>query len=1427
MDCALGKYKNHDGDAACSECAEHTHTENMASSSSVACLYCGAHSTWTALGTDRMQCECDAGYAGTATTSAQAGALNVSTQCTPCEANTYKEDRGNGGCDRCVYGTFSASEAAASADTCVPCSRHTYGLGAASCFDCAVGTPWQPELWTHLYAAGTLLPPAGVYCAAFCALFPTPPGLRFSGDCALRDVDECRTGMADCDQHAHCKNLSPLVDPARAPYSCRCDPHYFVVKTHGTGCERSGIEFTLFVVGNRDYDSVVGADSPSSDVATMSVLCSALAELLVAGGYTKAGGNGGPTPSAMQQLLLEGITEYPAEFVREVVAGRHAGRGLWRMKLRLAMSWANVPALVRSTFMYNGTEIQRALGVLVPGGTGAGEAYAVPVQSMCANDRARSCVRDGDCLRGAACLHDRADAQIDVRTAGGSGTPIQTVSAGMQLLSVKYDSRQSAWLARVRYNTDNAGVADVLYLSHVAAQPPTADELASFRSDEFPCLPPGPGAFQQLRDDSVCCLPRFASLYTPTQAFAELLAGNRTGEQMLPDSIRACGATRMPPQTHTIDLVTAADYVTGPFARMARSHASLDTTVHTRGYRDVLLVLDAEDMRNFGGIEQAISGGYRLRFLVGMAQLRGLHSDRLSVAFSHTEVTTDVTQTYTFATSAQSDATFVKDVNINLMQVRNELDGSFVKFARVQLTLPQSHAHPDTMATIHTSSARAVVAFSRETAPRATYPCVDTYSGARGARIDEMLRAQQRCAIQAHVCVEQGGAGSVYYTFPLADDAWTQDDLIAGRAALAHNLYLDFMLSVQDRATGQMVSTRVQTSTPIQQGAVASLCDQPQIRNAIKDLLEIDLFLGLTDSADSSAFNTDLVQSLDVTRAPAAAAHMGQPLSSRKANILTMLIKADPVLFEQDSYQQSAVEVEDMFTIHFLDTGKKAQVEALVAADAAFKQVVETSALARLRLEPTDALLMLCPIHATRGVFGCVTRIDVQGRRLATDTYAIVDIAPNGPSNRTETFERAARWTQAHLGESVFAANLGASHAKAMAERFSLNNRYRRGFMISPTIPWRQTDMHDHTVASLLDIAQYSITAVMITIGQRHALLTATPNIVQRRRALLSDAVAAPEAGERPAQATVTREITGIDSNDAVSAAVCLYLAGTCRMFEVQMLLAAQEYCLEEHDLIAWTERTVGPVLRGAGHGTVAASRVTSVIRPRFLEVCRPLAPAGRRMLLAGSGRQPVSFNVVLSGGAVLNIQPDHTAMQKLGVFSFRAQTSRDASVAAEYICEDGICSSTHTDLAAVGPTVRARKDLATSTQNSIPTSSVHSASTDNTAASFPVAVLFAGGVAILALAGCVIFYAAHGNSTPQTAYNPPVNTHQTAYSMHQAYTIQHTYTMHDPDTIHDPYGMHAPCPTHDTPQQTIQYVHPHTTPAQTQQNTQFRNSTL
>ena len=515
-------------------------------------------------------------------------------------------------------------------------------------------TEFNPALWTGIFAPGTEFPPRGFYCASYCDdTFDDTRGWEMltSGGCQYTDIDECIRGLSLCDFNAYCDNhaIASYDDTDDEGYSCRCDPDFFLTAAGGLGCTNNGVDIVLTVAGRKNFDP---ATHTELDRDAINVLRNAFLELLVNESYT----------TLDTDVLEEACIDYPPELAGVAAEAPFTGRSLWKLHVRIPSTKLNLAKLADGAVLHEYGPIGE---IFDDASTPDAALHRMHTRNVCADDRARTCTTAGDCLNGAACQTGVPDIEVKVLSAGGSLAPIEVAASGMDLVSVEYDIIETGWWARLRYDNTVPNTINVLYLPHIT-YPVDNEEVATFRHDEFACMPLGTGEFQQRRENTVCCLETLFADYTTTAAFEGYL--NDTS-RALGAALPECAGDNTFPENTTQELLDGTlDFVTGPFARMTRSYARLDT-VATRGYQDVIVFLAEEDMRKLAGIESAAVGGYRLRFFIGMAHLQPLPLTHLHASFSHTEVTTEITENYVFTTSSATEFTFVRHINVDLIQV--------------------------------------------------------------------------------------------------------------------------------------------------------------------------------------------------------------------------------------------------------------------------------------------------------------------------------------------------------------------------------------------------------------------------------------------------------------------------------------------------------------------------------------------------------------------------------------------------------------------------------------------------------------------------------------------------------------------------------------------------------------------------------------
>ena len=445
----------------------------------------------------------------------------------------------------------------------------------------------------------------------------------------------------------------------------------------------------------------------------------------------------------------------------------------------------------------------------------------------------------------------------------------------------------------------------------------------------------------------MCCLDRFYQQYTTTTAFREYISDGTLPLQTAITKQASCAQLNSPPTNYTQTLLDGTlDFVNGSFARMVRSYSRIDTTP-TCGYQDILLFLALEDVQILAAVNTKLvtptgDAGDRLRFFVGMAHIKTLWSDRLAVTSSQVEINADITTAYVYTTKTSTDFTFIRDVSVQLREVRHVgalANASTAKFATITVIVPETLTSTDIINIIPPLALQVSVGYTSNVVSGTVYPCTQTYTGAAKTAIDTMLEAQQSFALQDPICRAQGPVpvgpgGSIQFTFPLADSTWSEEGL-AANVQLRKSLFIDFMVSATD-SNGKQLITKLQTSTVLQRTSILSMCTDVAIVASIEEVLTVDVFLGLVGEDDQ--YEDTLVQNLDVTR-QTAPANMRRDISSKSSNVMTMLIKGNAGMFDEPYAEDYTLAVEDMFTLHFLSKDKLAIVQALIDSGEAFRQV--------------------------------------------------------------------------------------------------------------------------------------------------------------------------------------------------------------------------------------------------------------------------------------------------------------------------------------------------------------------------------------------------------------------------------------------------------------------------------------------------------
>jgi len=285
-----------------------------------------------------------------------------------------------------------------------------------------------------------------------------------------------------------------------------------------------------------------------------------------------------------------------------------------------------------------------------------------------------------------------------------------------------------------------------------------------------------------------------------------------------------------------------------------------------------------------------------------------------------------------------------------------------------------------------------------------------------------------------------------------------------------------------------------------------------------------------------------------------------------------------------------------------------------------------------MRMEPTDFLLEICPLTAIPDHYGCVGRREVHARRENEATFSAVRIAPNKTESAEERGAKAGKWLQNIVGNAEYPRELGINHSNIMNSRFDLNARYRNAFMVSPTVPWRQEELDNADYTSNLALAQFTITAIMLSIDTNIAPTVADADAASsRRRGSLSHtdshvpsrlllAVADSQNSGQPEQESLVqatiREITALHNYDNIARVVCnqqdMQFAH-CELLRLKKTVSLDVFCLSEVEFVSRMQDEFRRDLIQSSHDGISQVQITSVLKPGFEYTCQPHAT--RRLL--------------------------------------------------------------------------------------------------------------------------------------------------------------------------------------------------------------------
>jgi len=779
----------------------------------------------------------------------------------------------------------------------------------------------------------------------------------------------------------------------------------------------------------------------------------------------------------------------------------------------------------------------------------------------------------------------------------------------------------------------------------------------------FPCDVSGSAGLSPRA--TACCLRNVESTYRPHAGFADFLnsadysaaVGSCTGlNDTFPRSDvvfnSAAGATN--------------DLVVGKLEGMPHSEVRLLETIDytTRTFR-VLLVLEEGDLRMGAALTEGIWGlDYNLTFFVGLANFKGTGTSIMNTRNAVEFITVSKSSTLTISTFGANQDPLVSSVDMQLKRIKVTdffQPVKYLYYLEPVFTLPSNFRSSPSGLIVPTNSIRLIKTQGLPSHAAAGWQqaCASAdgnYIYANSSLQALVQKAQAETCVQANLqmCYPPSKASSVIsFGIPLPIDFLQSSDYSESNP---FTLNVEFVVQAYDTSSMTNVYSTLALSVDITPLGFTAICETISASQNLADIISGNIYIGTATSASEWETTVQKKTNIDVPGTVPSNSFEFAATTVQGA-VMTFAALGDPAYFEDPRSLTQNVHIHDLHTVHFLEPlGSKSgpspnfdAVKALFLAGTAF--IVRTDAAQHSEwLEPSAALLAICPYRATAGKMACLTRTESTFKNtiVTRDPNNVVELRQNDEASVSELKNLMSR-VILQGGVNDFTNQLGSGFYTELSTKLSLNNRYRKAYVINPIMDWTFEAMQ----GSQLGSTGYTVCSKILAIGM---ITIRTPDGTQLARRLLSTeltpAIAVAASGRRLLQTGPSMTQTGnsvqlnvdVPGYDATSQLCNIVLNAPynrCNILQLQTQLrgnAAANVCrAQEHGTLASSLHSglVNTLQTGA---TLAQIQGVALLE-YTVDGC-PTTAAGRRLLTTTSDYTIVTQKVIVSsvnGSATLN----------------------------------------------------------------------------------------------------------------------------------------------------------------------------------------------
>lgn len=943
--------------------------------------------------------------------------------------------------------------------------------------------------------------PNAKYCEQDCRALTPPSGYTVNSTCGLNDIDECAEGTAQCGLQTICENT-------QGSYICTCLHSYF-----GDGIKCVELAFAVYTVvdlPSSASDAFIRAmASPNPSVtAVLTPLKRTYAQALVTF-----------LPQSMLTNTGFALNTTDLAIVHTSVSVDTAIDSFTRLQLvtlfptfnMAAAAAANTPRAVLQT------ALSRAV---YSNPTGVNVFQAPKTRTHRANSFTRPSVIDGWGMNITGVTYNRTCVVPGVTPKGGCWQ-VEMIYVGGQAMLKPDEATQPSVMQQSK---------NVLYIPRIDHDPVTmklltpSQALTESSGMFFPCSTKSASAagLGVTKQATACCLRDFQATYRPNAQFTEYLNGS-SFRNAVPEGY--CNTQGIFNDTYPLsDIVfelppgdATNDMVVGKIEGMPNSEVRLLETLDytTRTFR-VLLVLEEGDLRNSASTIQGVLGAeYNLTFFVGLANFRGMGGSVLSTRNVQQYITVRKSNVLTISAYGANQDPLVSAVDMQLMRIKVAdffQPTQYLYYLQPLFTLPNIFAaSPSGVGIVPLDSIRVIRTKDGLTASATDPGWQQACSNSEGpfvyanTSLQQLVqRAQTQKCVQTYlqICVPPQTATSlVTFGIPLPLDMINPSNL---NNQPPDTIQAEFVVQAFDTIAKSIIMTTLTLAVEVNALSLNAQCESVTASQTLADIITGDIYIGTATNDYEWETTIQKKTNIDVPGRTPSNSMEFQTVTVQGA-VMTFAALGDPAYFEDPRALTQTVNIQDIHTVHFLEPlggkgGPSPNFEAVkklfLDGDAFTMRTDPTNHTSWL--EPTAALLAICPRRPTAGRMVCITRVEstIRNNVLIRNPLDVVEIRPGEQSSVTNMQNLMSR-VIAQGGESAYTRMMGTNFSHQLIKKLNLNTRYRKAYVVNPVVDWSYQAMQLAQAGSTAFTVCTKIIAIgMITIN--------TPAGTQLARRLLS-----------------------------------------------------------------------------------------------------------------------------------------------------------------------------------------------------------------------------------------------------------------------------------------------------------------------------------